>query len=78
MQGNHPLTTFRKQHCPPLSKQQLADMLGVVRMTIHRWERGKRKVDPDLLPTVSEKTGIPKGILRPDLAALLSEPEAAE
>lgn len=74
----HPLRAYREQHEPPLSQADLAVMLEVSRPTIWRWETGARKVDDDLLPTVSEKTGIPKATLRPDLADLLQEPKPSE
>lgn len=64
----HPLETYRNNHEPPLSRADLAEMLGVKRATVHRWETHKRKIDLDLLPTVSEITGISQIELRPDLA----------
>lgn len=70
----HPLRAFREEQEPPLTQDQLADLLDVSRVTVWRWETHKRKVDDDLLLRVSEKTGIPKAKLRPDLASLLREP----
>jgi len=58
---------------PPLSQQALADLLGVKRETVNRWESGARKIDEEKLPTVAEKTGLAPAVLRPDLAALLRE-----
>jgi transcriptional regulator with XRE-family HTH domain len=69
----HPLTTFRKNQTPPLSQEQLANLLGVSRVTVTRWESGARKIHDGKLPVVSAKTGIPRTKLRPDLAALLRE-----
>jgi len=63
----HPLRTFRQQQTPKLSQAGLAKMLGVNRLTILRWEGGERKIDPDRLSGVAEKTGIPAKDLRPDL-----------
>lgn len=54
-----------------LTQAALGKELGVTDVTVSRWETGQRKVDDDLLPMVSERTGIPKGLLRPDLARLL-------
>lgn len=68
-----PLKTFRENQNPPLSQQQLADLLDVSRVTVTRWESGARKVDQDLLPKVSETTGIPKRVLRPDLIEVMRE-----
>ncbi len=62
-----------------LSQAALGKELGVTDVTVSRWETGRRKIDDELLPMVSEKTGIPKIKLRPDLARLLHQPhEAAE
>ena len=74
MESIHPLKIFRETQEPPLSQQELAELLGVKRETVNRWESGKRRIDEDRLPAVSEKTGIPKTRLRPDLAALMREP----
>lgn len=63
----HPLRTFRQMQSPKISQAELADMLGVARLTVLRWEKGERKIDPDKLPTVTEVTGIPARSLRPDL-----------
>lgn len=68
-----PLKAFRKKHKPPLSQQGLADLLGVDRVTVVRWETGVRKIGGDRLSDVSAKTGIPRGKLRPDLAALMRD-----
>lgn len=70
MVQNHPLKTYRATQNPRLSQGQLADQLGVTRTTVARWETGARKVDKDLVPTVSAKTGIPAKEIRPDLAEL--------
>lgn len=71
MSEAHPLTEYRK--AGNLSRKDLAEILGVERMTVYRWETGARKIDHELVPAISEKTGIPKSELRPDLAALFTE-----
>lgn len=68
-----PLKTFRGNQEPPLSQRGLAQLLGVRRETVARWETGKRKIDEDKLSLVAETTGIPKNELRPDLAKLMGE-----
>jgi transcriptional regulator with XRE-family HTH domain len=73
--AEHPLVTYRKQH--GLTQKALAGKLDVARETVARWETGRR-IDDELLPKVSEYTGIPRGILRPDLAKLLDEKPTAE
>lgn len=77
VQNDHPLRQYRLKQEPRLSQGQLADLLGVTRTTVARWETGARKVDDDLVPFVAEKTGIPRAELRPDLADLLQERESA-
>lgn len=72
--GPHPLVAFRKER--KLTQKALAALLEVARETVARWETG-RKIDDDLLPRVAERTGISRGNLRPDLAALLA-PEATQ
>lgn len=73
MDSSNPLKTFRENQTPRLSQAGLAKLLGVSRPTAHRWETGARKIGPDSLSTVSEKTGIPKRQLRPDLAEKLED-----
>lgn len=74
----HPLRAFRDRQTPRLSQKRLAEIIGVARETIARWESGNRNVDDELLPVVVEKTGIPATELRPDLVKLLARSEAAE
>lgn len=68
MEVVHPLKTFRESFDPPLSQQQLAELLNVQRETVNRWESGARKIGEESLPIVSERTGIAPAHLRPDLA----------
>lgn len=70
MVQDHPLKTYRTGR--DLTQDALAKELGVSSITISRWETGARKIDTDLLSEISEKTGIPKRQLRPDLAELLA------
>jgi transcriptional regulator with XRE-family HTH domain len=74
MEQIHPLRAFREKQVPPLSQEQLADLLGVSRVTVNRWESGARKPEPEELPGISAKTGISPAELRPDLAVLLNPP----
>ena len=67
----HPITAFREAQDPPLSQADFADLVGVSRPTVHRWEAGDRKIDTEKLPRVAEVTGLAPRILRPDLAELL-------
>ncbi len=73
MEAIHPLRKYREQQEPPLSQRDLADLLGKDRVTIHRWETGKRKPEKDDIATITEKTGIAARELRPDLVELLGD-----
>jgi transcriptional regulator with XRE-family HTH domain len=73
MAMGHPLRAFRSRQSPPLTQKQLGDILGVRRETVARWETEAQKIDAELLPLVSERTGITPSELRPDLARLMRE-----
>lgn len=73
MENIHPLKAYRDSQEPKLSQADLARLLGVGRPTVHRWETGTRKPDVELLPTITEKTGIPARELRPDLIGLADQ-----
>ncbi len=70
-----PLKAFRESQEPPWSQKDLAAFLGVSRVTVTRWESGRRRIDGELVPSVSKKTGIPAGTLRPDLAEMFGHPQ---
>jgi len=67
----HPLRLFRERHVPPLSQTDLAQMFGVSRPTINRWESRARRPDAERCSIIIETTGIPLAELRPDLAKLV-------
>ena len=71
MVSNHPLRAYRNSR--GFTQDALAKELGVTSITVSRWETGARKIDTDLLPGISEKTGISKQDLRPDLAEVMRE-----
>ena len=73
MESIHPLKAFREKQEPPLSQGGLAVLLGVERETVTRWESGARKVSNQKLSDISQRTGIPKRVLRPDLAEIMRE-----
>lgn len=73
MTDANPLKAFRERQTPPMTKAELAKLLGVSRPVAHRWETGERKIGLEALQRVSEKTGIPKRDLRPDLNEAMSE-----
>lgn len=72
MERVHPFTIFRDSQTPPLSKAELARLLGVSRSYVHRVEIGERQVGHELLSVVAEKTGIAPDVIRPDLAKSLA------
>lgn len=74
MVTKHPLRSFRLEQVPPLKKADLARLLNVSKTTIARWEEGRRKIDPELVPNIAEKTGISAQELRPDLADVFAQP----
>jgi transcriptional regulator with XRE-family HTH domain len=65
-----PLRAYRERE--DITQQQLAELLGVSKAAVSRWESGARKINEHLLSTVERVTGIPARKLRPDLAQLLS------
>lgn len=71
----HPLAAYRKRH--GLTQKDLAAQFEVARETVARWETG-RKIDDALLPRVADRTGIARGVLRPDLAKLLNEADGEQ
>lgn len=54
-----------------MTQEALAEKLGVTSISVSRWETGERKISKDLLPKISEATGIAPTELRPDLADLM-------
>ncbi len=78
MDSIHPLKAFRDSHDPPLTQEQLAERLGVSKVSVSRWETGERKPEPELLPAISAETGVSAAQLRPDLAELFASPTAPE
>jgi transcriptional regulator with XRE-family HTH domain len=76
MTDPHPLIAYRNSFTPPKSQEDLARELSVSRNTVNRWEKDRRKIDPEILQRVAKHTGIPPRELRPDLAELL-QPEGA-
>lgn len=61
----HPIEQYRADN--GLTQGQLAEQLEVTTPTVSKWESGQRRIAGRLLPTVSERTGIPVQELRPDL-----------
>lgn len=80
MADSQPLTVLKNFRASRgLTQAALGRELGGLSdVTISRWETGERRIDDDLVPKVADYTGIPRSELRPDLADLLKQPEAAE
>lgn len=62
---NGTLRTWRKAN--KVSQVKLAEMLGIKQETVSKWELGKTKIPVKRVPQLSEITGIPRVLLRPDL-----------
>lgn len=74
MEARQPLVALKQyRERLGMTPAELARHLEEDRPTVHRWETGQRKIGKTKLSKVSEKTGIPKRVLRPDLAELLTE-----
>jgi len=67
--SDHPLKSYRDRH--GLSQAAFGQKVGVDRITVWRWENGKRKPSPTQCELLTNITGIPARKLRPDLADLL-------
>jgi len=74
MAEKQPLTILAKWR-GEVGKTQadLARDLEVAVMTVSRWETGDRKIGVTKLADVAEMTGLPKRLLRPDLAESMQE-----
>ena len=62
----HPICQYR--HVNGLTLINLAEKIGVTKVTLSRWESGARKIRLDTVRRVSKVTGIPVRQLRPDIA----------
>lgn len=69
MKAIHPLRAYRERN--NLSQEQLGSLLRRDRITIHRWETGKRKPDAQDIAAIRKLTGISARDLRPDLVELI-------
>lgn len=58
MNDSHPLRAFRESREPPLSQHALANMLGVTKSTVSRWESGRRGISPEVAGKIQAITGI--------------------
>lgn len=63
----HPLRTYRLSKTPRQSQADLAQQLGVSRLTVLRWESGIRKIDERKVFDIAKIIGVPAKELRPDL-----------
>ena len=58
------------RHYAGLTQEELAGLLGVIRLTVERWETGRRRPRPGMLARVAEVTGAPAdGTVAWDVAA---------
>jgi putative transcriptional regulator len=68
MEG-HPLKEWRKRE--GLRQEDAAARLGISKPTVSRLEKGRRMPSLTLAVKLSERTGIPVKLFRPDLAEIL-------
>lgn len=47
--------------------QQLGDELGVSRWAVYRWRKGIKQVPAERVIKMEQVTGIPRGLIRPDI-----------
>ena len=62
----HPLRSFREQN-NNMTQGELAELLGVSRALVSHIECGIRRIDPFVVREWSEKTGIPREKLCPEV-----------
>lgn len=72
METDHPITRYRV--AVGMSQATLASRVDCGRSMMNLIEKGLRQPSPELAGRISKATGIPVVRLRPDLAALFSEP----
>lgn len=61
------LREWRLAHPEIQTLDKAASLFGVSAVSVHRYETGERRIKPQLVQRVSEVTGIPPHILRPDV-----------
>lgn len=69
----HPLKLWRESFDPPVSQSELARRIGVSRSLINKVEFGERVIGPAMLTAFCRATGLPAGMLRPDLAKVFRQ-----
>lgn len=66
---------FKYREVTGKSADEMAELLGVDRATIFRWENGKPPIPVNRLADAEKATGIPRRDLRPDIFAPSIEKE---
>ena len=56
--ATHPLIKFRKSRTPPWTQEDLANAVGVKRLTVLRWEHGTRFPERKMWPRIRAVTGL--------------------
>jgi transcriptional regulator with XRE-family HTH domain len=51
------LREYRENQNPRISQREMAEVLGVTRVTVARWEMGLRRPDREFIPELSRITG---------------------
>ena|SRR5258707_466709 len=71
------IRAWRDSQNPRVKQQTLAARVPTTAATLSRIEAGKQAISEAMLPRFMTLTGIPAGVLRPDLAHLFNAPKAA-
>jgi DNA-binding transcriptional regulator YdaS (Cro superfamily) len=61
------LKKWRIDQDPPMPVKDVARLLGISEEHLWRLENGKRQISPKRVLRISELTGIPPHVLRPDI-----------
>lgn len=70
----HPVRAYREAQLPKLPLEALAGDVGVTKATLSRIETGAMSLSDKLAKRISDRTGIPMRVLRPDLFAEAGAP----
>ena len=70
------LAAWMEQH--GLTPEAVAATAKVHRVTVYNWRRGRKLPNAERVHAISQRTGIPAWVLRPDRPDLFPPPASAE